>query len=259
MSLLTARDLTLAQGERLLCRRLNLTVRPGEAWLVLGENGAGKSTLLAALAGWHAASHGEVLLDGAPIETVPARRRARRLGWMTQHDDSPFPVSVLEKLLTGVHPRRRRWEWESAEDLALARRLIEAMDLGGLEGRDIAALSGGERRRVSLATLFMQDTPLMLLDEPLSQLDLRHQQQMLALFARERAAGRGLVVVGHDPNHASAFASHVLLMAGDGEWQAGPRDSVLTAKALSALYRHPVREWTDGAERWFVPEAAPWR
>lgn len=252
--MLQTRQLDIRVGERLLCRSLDLQVQAGESWLILGENGCGKSTLLATLAGWRQPAGGEILLQGQALAGWPARQRARTIAWMTQQDDCPFPLTVMEKTLTGCHPRLGRWQWESAEDLALAQQQLQRLDLAGLAERDLATLSGGERRRASLATALLQQAELLLLDEPLSQLDLRHQQQALGVLREEQAQGRTIMLVGHDPNHARQFASHVLLLHGDGRWQAGPTTGVLTADNLSALYHHPIRTLADtGGQPWFVP------
>jgi iron complex transport system ATP-binding protein len=253
MSLLQVKNLSLQQGERLLIDDLSFTIGEGEAWIVLGENGSGKSTLLAALAGWFKPLHGQILLNGHPLPEVAPAQRAKSVAWQTQHDECPFPLSVLEKTLTGRHPHLSRWEWESEHDLALAREQLERLDLHGFDERDLASLSGGERRRVALATALTQQAPLMLLDEPLSQLDLRHQQQALQVLCTERAAGRSIVIVSHDPNHAAQFATHALLLFGDGQWKAGVLAETLNEKSLSSLYHYPVSAIEQGGKSWFVP------
>lgn len=252
-ALLQVHDLALHQGGRLLCADLRFTVQAGQRWLVLGENGSGKSTLLAALAGWLACP-GRVELAGRALGDWPARERARQLAWLNQHDDCPFPLSVREKALTGRHPHLGRWDWESAADVALAEAQLARLDLLDLAGRDLATLSGGERRRAGLAASLTQQAALLLLDEPLSQLDLRHQQQALDVLAEEAAAGRALIMVSHDPNHAIGFASHVLLLYGDGRWQAGPVYEVLNEANLSALYRHPVQRGLIAGQPCFLPQ-----
>ena len=251
--MLMIQDLTVARGDRTLLTKLNLAIAPGQSWLVLGENGSGKSTLLATLAGWLKPAHGHLALFGRPFADWPTRLRARSLAWLPQGDDNPFPVSVLTKTLTGREPHLSRWDWESADDVALARTQLARLDLSGLERRDLATLSGGERRRVALATVLTQDADLLLLDEPLSQLDLRHQQQALLVLNEECARGKTLITVGHDPNHARNFASHVLLLFGDGRWLAGPANEVLSCEHLSALYHHAVRAIPDRDGVWFVP------
>ncbi|WP_373975664.1 ABC transporter ATP-binding protein [Chitinibacter sp. SCUT-21] len=253
MSLLQVKNLSLKQGERLLIDDLSFEINAGEAWIVLGENGCGKSTLLSALAGWFKPLHGQILLNGQHLSDVQPAERAKQMAWQTQHDECPFPLTVLEKTLTGRHPHLSRWEWEGEQDLALAREQLARLDLRGFDKRDLASLSGGERRRVALATALTQQAPLMLLDEPLSQLDLRHQQQALAVLRQERAADRSVVMVSHDPNHAAQFATHALLLFGDGQWRSGVLESVLTTEILSELYQCEVCEIHQAGHSWFVP------
>ncbi|GAB3262578.1 ABC transporter ATP-binding protein [Chitinimonas naiadis] len=253
MSLLKVTGLTLQQGERILCESLTLDIQPGERWLVLGENGCGKSSLLAALTGWQPVVSGEIALAGRPLSAWSRRQRAQQMAWLMQQDDIAFPLTVLEKALTGRHPHLGRWDWESAEDQQLAQAQLARLDLATLAHRDLATLSGGERRRAGLAATLAQQAPLLLLDEPLSQLDLRHQQQALAVLAEETTQGRSLLLVSHDPNHAHDFASHVLLLFGDGRWLAGPVADTLNSDNLSALYRHPVRSMAVDGHPWFLP------
>ncbi len=253
MSLLATQNLSLCQGERELISGLNLRIGAGEAWIVLGENGCGKSTLLSALAGWFHPSGGEVLLGDKPITQVTPAQRAKQIAWQTQQDQCPFPLTALEKALTGRHPHLSRWEWESATDLALAQLQLARLDLADFAERDLASLSGGERRRLSLATALTQQAPLLLLDEPLSQLDLRHQQQALGVLREELQQGRSIIMVSHDPNHAAQFATHALLLFGDGQWQAGVLADTLNAEMLSKLYHYPVFEMQQDGKSWFVP------
>ena len=166
MSLLATQNLSLCQGERELISGLNLRIGAGEAWIVLGENGCGKSTLLSALAGWFHPSGGEVLLGDKPITQVTPAQRAKQIAWQTQQDQCPFPLTALEKALTGRHPHLSRWEWESATDLALAQLQLARLDLADFAERDLASLSGGERRRCSLAALLLNEHDLVILDEP---------------------------------------------------------------------------------------------
>ena len=249
--MIAAENLCLRQGERELIRDLNFRVAAGEVWLVLGENGCGKSTLLSALAGWLPPDEGRVVLGERAIQGVPPQQRALTMAWQVQHDVCPFPMSVIEKILTGRHPHLSRWAWEGETDVAIAQQQLARVDLAGLSARDLATLSGGERRRVALATALTQQAPLLLLDEPLSQLDLRHQQQALQVLREEQQQGRAVVMVTHDPNHAHLLATHALLLFGDGRWLAGRVDEVLTAETLSALDRYPVRALEDEGLTWF--------
>ena len=184
---------------------------------------------------------GTIRLADKPLAEWTPRARSQQLAWLAQQDDQPFPITVLEKVLTGAHARLGRWQWEGEAELADARRWLAELDLTALAERDMATLSGGERRRVSLAATLMQAAPLLLLDEPMAQLDVRHQLQALARLKRLCQSGQTVMLVSHDPNHALHWATHVLLLAGDGQWQAGPVQTVLTAEQLSRLYHVPVQ------------------
>ncbi len=249
--MLSIRGLVLQAGERRLCAPFDWDVRAGECWGVLGPNGAGKSTLLHSLAGLLPPAAGAILLDGAPIDNLAPRARARRLGLMAQDDGDAFPASVLETLLTGRYPWLGPWGWEGEADRAAARTALAAVDLGGFEHRDVRTLSGGERRRVALATLLVQNPALMLLDEPLNHVDLAHQQRILALL-RERAASgnHAVVMVLHDLNQAQRSCDHVLLL-GRGQAEAGPTAELLEATRLSRLFGCPLRQLDcEGGRVW---------
>ena len=162
-------------------------------------------------------------------------------------------MQVLEKILTGCHARLSRFAWESDNDRQRALALLAQLDLAGFANRDLGSLSGGERRRVSLATVLMQDTPLLLLDEPLSALDIQHQQHTLQLLSSQYA-DRAIVMVSHDPNHAWRFATHALLLFGNGAWQAGQIEQVLTPEHLSRLYQYPIKLMRDSQDQWLIPD-----
>lgn len=252
MTLLQTRGLTLAVGTRLLCRELDWSIEPGERWAILGTNGAGKTTLLHTLAGLRHSSQGEVLLNGVPLEQLPRRAIAQQIGLLPQDSSDPFPATVWETVLMGRHPHLAPWRGESAADIQLATEAMARCGLSGWEERVIATLSGGERRRVALATLLTQNPALLLLDEPANHLDLRHQAELFALMLSLSAAGHAMVMVLHDPNHALRHATHTLLLYGDGRWEAGATGSLLDEERLSALYGHPLRRISEDGVSLFV-------
>jgi iron complex transport system ATP-binding protein len=254
-ALLASRDLAVAITGRTLVRGLNLTLRPGESLAILGRNGVGKTTLLHTLAGLLAPAAGSVELAGRSYADLGARGAARLRGLLPQHQGDAFAASVLETVLVGRHPHLSRWDWESATDERLAHAALAAVGLDGLARRSIHTLSGGERQRVALATLLVQAPKLYLLDEPLAHLDLNHQIAMLDLIRRRaREDGAALAMVLHDVNLADRYSDQTLLLHGGGRYELGPSAALLDAAALSRLYGHPLREISDGAGRWFVPE-----
>ncbi len=254
MSLLETRRLTVAVADTLVCQDLSLALQPAQRWALLGRNGAGKTTLLHALAGLRRPQAGEVLLDGEALVKLPRRAVAQRIGLLLQESHDALPASVLETALLGRHPHLSPWRWEEAQDLEIARKALAAVGLAELEKREVGTLSGGERRRLAIATLLAQDPAVFLLDEPTNHLDLHHQMSILTLLsARVAEQQGGMILCLHDPNLAARFCSHALLLFGDGESLAGPVSEVLTPDILSRLYGHPIRLIEANGDRAFIP------
>jgi iron complex transport system ATP-binding protein len=251
MSTLSLYALSVRIGSVDVCRELTLEFAPGQCWAILGRNGSGKTTLLHTLAGLRAPLHGEVQLDGTPIQAQTRRRIAQRLGLLPQDSHDPFPATVLETALLGRHPHCSPWGWESAEDTRLARHALQRVGLDGWDDRDVATLSGGERRRLALATLLAQDAGILLLDEPTNHLDLHHQIELTTLLARlARERGKTVIMVLHDVNLAARCADHALLLHGDGHVSAGPCAAVLQTPQLENLYRQTLRQVSDEPRAW---------
>jgi len=248
-ALLETVDLDVAVAGRRLVHRLALALHPGATVAVLGQNGVGKTLTLHTLAGLRPADRGTVRIGGTDLRELGHRQRARRLGLLLQEQDDPFPTTALETALMGRHAHLGLWQWETAEDHALARAALAAMDLDGMEDRPCATLSGGERRRLGIATLLVQAPEIWLLDEPLNHLDPRHQFAVLATLDRAAAQGRAVLASLHDPVLAARHFQSVLLLHGDGRWQFGPVASLLNAGTLADLYgvNFETYQGADGA------------
>lgn len=253
-ALLAASELVVRIGEHNVCCGLNLQLAAGETLAILGRNGAGKSTLLATLAGLRPPLAGTVQLAGLSYGEHGPKAAARLRGWLGQHRGDPFATSVLETTLTGRHPHLGRWQWEGPADTRIAHQALVDVGLHGMEEREVLTLSGGERQRLAIATLLTQEAPLMLLDEPLTHLDLNHQIAALELLARRAAAGAGIVSVLHDPGLAWRYADRVLLIYGDGHTDQGPADELLTPERLSRLYGYPLARVEQHGRVAFIPE-----
>lgn len=249
---LECRGVTVEVPGRTLVRDLDFALPAGRVLAVLGRNGAGKSSTLHTFAGLHAGSRGEVVVHGRALPQWQRREFARTLGLLPQMVEDPFPATALEVALVGRHPHLDFWAWEGTADRDSARAALAAVDLAGLDDREVTTLSGGERRRLSIATLLAQDPALFLLDEPIHQLDPRHQIQVLRLFRRLADAGRTVVVSLHDAGLAARFADDALLLFGDGRWMHGECRQVLDEHSLGALYGVPVRELRWDGGRTFV-------
>ena len=241
MARLQAQALTVRIGEVQVCRELDLQVREGESWCILGRNGTGKTTLLHTLAGLRTPAGGNIILNDRSLAAQPRRAVARQLGLLAQDHHDNFPASVMETALIGRHPFLGPLQWESHQDRRNARRALQAVDLQDFEQRNVATLSGGERRRLGIATLLTQDPGLLLLDEPTNHLDVRHQVQILGLLQRKvRDDGKSVVMVMHDINLAARYCNRFLLLLGEGRTARGSAADVLTRELLEELYTHPL-------------------
>ena len=243
-ALLKLRDVTLRTAERVLVDSLSLDIALGERWAVLGPNGAGKSTLLAAMAGARAVDGGDIVLGGRTVRSLGADELARERALLTDRWTDPFASTVLETVLTARYVFRDERAGEST-----ARQWLQMLDCDALADRDVRRLSRGERQRVAIATALAQDTPLVLLDEPTAHQDPRHQ----ALVIRELAAlpGRGLIASLHDLNAAVRFASHALLLWGDGRTLERTGRRRVDAAVLSDLFQTPISRVEADGEAFF--------
>ena len=254
MSEPVARNLVLMLPGHAPQAPLNLTLAAGEMGAILGANGSGKTTLLHTLAGLRRPHAGEVLLDGRPIGQWPARARARRLGLVFQDDAESFPTTVREAVCAGRFAHQSLWRGLSRADEEAVASALAAMHVADLAARPLTALSGGERRRVALATLLAQDPGVLLLDEPTNHLDWHHQFIVMeSLSHRVQQGGKTALVSLHDPNLAARYVDRILLLGGDGTAEWGPTTELLTAERLARLYRHPFRQLSQSGMSVFVP------
>jgi len=253
--LLEAQDLSLQMGGRTLVRGLSFRLKAGEVWCLLGPNGSGKSTFLHTAVGLRAPQGGALRLAGRALADWPAADAARQRGFLPQNFHDAFSASALETVMLGRHPYLSRWQWEGEAERELALAALRAVDLAGFEQRDVLTLSGGERQRVALAALFAQDAPLLLLDEPVSHLDLHHQVLVLGhLVELARSRAKGVLFTVHDLDLAARFASHALLLTPQATVLHGPIGTVLTEAALQDAFAHRVTRVQAAGRTLFVPD-----
>jgi len=249
---LSAAQVTVRAGARELVRALSVEFACGEVLAILGRNGSGKTLTLHTLAGLRPPAAGAMSLDGLPMPQLRRRALALRLGLLPQDLEDAFVSTALETVLIGRHPHLSLWQWESAQDEQIARAALRAVDMEILALRRTDTLSGGEQRRVAVASLLAQDPAIFLLDEPTNHLDPHHQLAVLGLFRDLALAGRTVITTLHDPTLAARFADRVLLLFGDGRWTLGPTATALNAAALSELYVAPMIELGHDGRRVFV-------
>jgi len=244
----------LEAGTTRLVRELDWQLMPGECWGILGPNGSGKTTLLQALAGLHPVAQGEIRLDGTPVCKLSRKAIARHVGLLFQETHYPFPMRVRELVMAG----RYAWQnWRGAgsdSDEEISARAIGIMHLERLAERHVNTLSGGERRRVALATLLSQQAGIQLLDEPENHLDPGIRLKLLEGFIEQLDSQKQTsVMVLHEPALAVRLCSHLLLLFDDGSYLAGETEQVATAGNLTRLYGTPFHAVRNGKILLFYP------
>ena len=256
---LACRDLDISIGALRLVTGLEMAAPPGQLVCVIGCNGAGKTTLLHTLAGLHA-GHDKIDLDDTPLAQQSRQAIARRLAVLLQRHDDAFPMTVMETVIGGRHPHSGFLDWESEADREIAGEVLDDLDLTGLGQRETGTLSGGERQRVALAAVLAQRPLVYLLDEPLNNLDPRHQLEVMRRLRIECERGASVLAVMHDLNLVARFADRVLLLHGperDGKWAFGSVDECMTALALTRLYGVTVRRHVIEERTVFFTDAEP--
>jgi iron complex transport system ATP-binding protein len=239
-------DIVAGYGRTPVLAGLSATIAAGELAVVVGPNGAGKSTMLKVATGEIPPHSGRVLLDGRPLGAIPAALLAERRAVLPQSSELAFPFTVLEVVRLGLDARGRRISGNPAE---LVARALARVDLTGFGGRRYQELSGGEQQRVQLARVLLQAGPpvaagvprFLFLDEPVSNLDIRHQLAVLEIARDFARAGGGVLAILHDLNIAAAFADRLIVMKAGAIVGDGPPATVLTDALIERVFELPLR------------------
>ncbi|MGL3807818.1 ABC transporter ATP-binding protein [Paeniglutamicibacter sp. R2-26] len=238
---LRAEGISLGYEGREISKDLSVEIPDGSFTVIVGPNACGKSTLLRGLSRLLAPSSGQVVLDGKAIESYKAKEVARRLGLLPQSSLAPDGITVAELVSRGRYPHQKLLrQWSAADEEAVVTAL-ERTNTSSLARRLVDELSGGQRQRVWAAMVLAQETPLLLLDEPTTFLDIAHQIELLDLFEDLNTGGRTLVAVLHDLNHAARYATHIIAMRDGGiVAQGAPREIITEDLVRETFGLHSV-------------------
>lgn len=243
---LRAERVELGYDKRTVVADLTLAIPDGSFTVIVGPNACGKSTLLRALARMLKPRAGQVLLDGEAIGSRPSKEVARELGLLPQSPIAPDGISVADLVARGRYPHQkilRQWSREDERAVAAA---MAATKVDELSERIVDELSGGQRQRVWLAMALAQETPILLLDEPTTFLDIAHQVEVLDLCDElHREHGRTLVAVLHDLNHACRYATHLVAMREGAIVAEGDPSGIVSAELVEAVFGLPCRVIED--------------
>lgn len=228
---------TLGYDSRIISETLSVTVPDESFTVIVGANACGKSTLLRALARLMTPAKGTVLLDGGNIAKLKTKQIAKRLGLLPQTSIAPDGITVAELVARGRHPHQSFLKQWTDQDETAVLSALRATNTEDLSGRQVDELSGGQRQRVWVAMVLAQETPLMLLDEPTTFLDLAFQIDLLDLFAQlNHEHGHTFVAVLHDLNQACRYADEIIAMKNGAIVAQGPPAQIITSELVHQVF-----------------------
>ena len=229
---------------------VSLAFEPGEFVAIGGPNGAGKSTLISLLAGLRTPTSGRCLFHGRDAYAWQRREFARKVAVVTQGERAAFPFTTADVIYMGRMPHRVGFG-ESAEDDAAVERALGATGMAAFRDREFRTLSGGEQQRGFIASALAQSSEVLLLDEPATYLDLRHQLSLYQLFRELSRKGMLVIAVTHDLNLAGAFVDRLVLLSGGRVCADGSPAEVLRRELISEIFETAV-------EVHHTPAGRPW-
>ncbi|MFO6300621.1 ATP-binding cassette domain-containing protein [Rahnella selenatireducens] len=234
---LYAQNLTLGYDKKVIARDLSVSIPEGKLTVIIGPNACGKSTLLRTLSRLMQPQSGTVFLDGKLIGDYGTKDVAKRLGLLPQSSTAPGDITVADLVGRGRYPHQNLFSRWNVQDTQAVDDAMRATGVYELAESTVNSLSGGQRQRVWIAMVLAQQTPLLLLDEPTTWLDIAHQIDLMELMCRlNQENGRTLVVVLHDLNQACRYAGHLIAMR-DGKILAeGAPADIVTPELIEQVF-----------------------
>jgi iron complex transport system ATP-binding protein len=245
-------DLAFDYSDHPVVSGIDLTVTDGEILGLVGPNGAGKSTLIKCINHVLAPDVGRVVVDGTDVGSLTRNDVAKIMGYVAQKDSGNYSATVFDTVLMG---RKPYINWRpSSKDLETVSVILEKLDLTDLSLRDVNNLSGGQQQKVMVGRALAQDPTLLLLDEPTSDLDIRHQLEVMDVIREEVDGGLAAVLAIHDLNLAARYCDTVAMLKDGGIYTTGRAEDVFTSENIEAVFRVTASTQLHDGRRVIVPE-----
>ncbi len=247
MDCISINNLTFAYDNRLIFNDLSVSFPQGGFCSILGPNGSGKTTLLKCIVGLLQPSGGTIMLEGKPMSEYKMMDLARKIAYVPQYQDIVFDISVFDYVMLGRNPYQTPWEMQRAEDKEIVEAMLQKCNVWHYRDTLIQSLSGGERQRVMIARAMAQQTGIMLLDEPLSNIDVTHKFEIMDILQElNEERNVTVLIILHDLPIAKAYSKEILLLKEGKMLQYGDKNAVLTEENIRSCF--------DLTERYAVSE-----
>ena len=254
MNIIEVGNLSFAYREAEVLRNLSFEVSQGSFLAIAGPNGAGKTTLLNLLCKDLRPKSGSIKIDAAPLESYSTKALAAKVAVVRQEVLPVFGFSVIETVLMARTPHYGQLGFETELDRQTANEALEATDTAQFASRGLANLSAGERQRVFIARAIAQNAPILLLDEPTSFLDLKHQVNIYDLLkAAQLEKNKTIIAVTHDINLAAQYCDEVLLLGADNSFNIGKTKDVFSSQQIEKVFGVRTLTAKLGQEKFFIP------
>ena len=247
MDCISINNLTFAYDNRVIFNDLSVSFPQGGFCSILGPNGSGKTTLLKCIVGLLQPSGGTIILDGKPMAEYKKMDLARKIAYVPQYQDIVFDISVFDYVMLGRNPYQTPWEMQRTEDKEIVEEMLQKCNVWHYRDTLLQSLSGGERQRVMIARAMAQQTGILLLDEPLSNIDVTHKFEIMDILQQLNEEQQVTVlIILHDLPIAKSYSKQVLLLKSGNALQFGDRNAVLTEEN--------IRNCFDLTERYAISE-----
>jgi iron complex transport system ATP-binding protein len=254
MAIIEIENLNFSYGTNEVLRNVNLSIEAGSFLAIAGPNGAGKSTLINLMCGIIRANSGKICLAGENIESYSFEKLARQVAVVRQEFVPVFGFTVIETVAMARTALLKGLGFETADDHRIILEALEATDTLKFAQRTLGQLSGGERQRVFIARALAQQTPILLLDEPTSFLDLKHQVNIYDLLKKMQLEyGKTIILISHDINVAAQYCQNLLLMDSNRQYHFGTAEEIFTSQIVQNVFGVRGFSGTVGQEKFFIP------
>ncbi|WGI17376.1 ABC transporter ATP-binding protein [Methanonatronarchaeum sp. AMET-Sl] len=248
---LKVKGIEFSYSSRRILNNVDLKLKEGEILSLIGPNGSGKTTLLKCINRILKPQYGVMMLNGEDIQKMTRKNIAKNIGYVPQTEKNTFPTTVFDTILMGRKPHTNNWG-PKEKDLEIVSEIIETLNIEDLSMKKTNELSGGQRQKVMIGRALAQEAEVLILDEPTSNLDLKHQLEVLQLINKQKEKGTSAIMAIHDLNQAKRF-SDKLIMLKNGEIHSAGDPTILNRRNIREVYGVKVNINKNNGHEWIYP------